>query len=130
MDGRRLAAVVVRGAERQNPAYRPTHPPRLADLHSQLVASSIVRSKSEHRINRVSRPVVGIGPQVAVGVQCLDSAGVTETRLNRLHALAMSDEQTCVVVAERVKAGPCRQSRRRDCRAPFVPERLPMQGPI
>jgi hypothetical protein len=27
MDGRRLAGVVGRGGEGQNPAYRPTHPP-------------------------------------------------------------------------------------------------------
>jgi hypothetical protein len=43
---------------------------------------------------------------MAVGVQRLDRAGVAETGLHRFHALPVSDEQTRVVVAQRVKPGP------------------------
>jgi len=49
---------------------------------------------------------------MAVGVQRLDRAGVTETRLHCLNALPVPDEQTCVVVAKRVEAGPGRKPRR------------------
>ena len=115
MDGRRLVAVVVRGGEGQNPAYRPTRPRKPSDLHlypSDRLGPQWVRSKSEHRIDRVSRPVVRIRPQMAVGVQCLDRAGVTEARLNCLHALPVPDQQACVVVAKRVESGPGREPRR------------------
>lgn len=56
-----------RGGVEQNPAYRPTRPPYVYDLHIQLAGAASVRSRSEYRINCVPRPVVGIGPQAAVG---------------------------------------------------------------
>ena len=49
---------------------------------------------------------------MAVGVQRLDRAGVTETRLNCFHALPVPDQQARVVVAKRVEAGPGRNPRR------------------
>ena len=49
---------------------------------------------------------------MAVGVQRLDRAGVTETRVNCRHALPVLDQQARVVVAKRVEAGPGRKPRR------------------
>jgi hypothetical protein len=43
---------------------------------------------------------------VGVRVQRLDRAGVAETGLHRFHALPVPDEQTCIVMAQRVKPGP------------------------
>jgi hypothetical protein len=50
---------------------------------------------------------------MAVGVQRLDRAGVTETRLNCFHALPVPDQLARVVVAKRVEAGPRRKGPRR-----------------
>jgi len=38
MDGRRLAAVVLRGGAEQNPAYRPAHPPCVPERAVVMVA--------------------------------------------------------------------------------------------
>ena len=45
MDGRRRAAANRCGTE-QNPAYRPTRPPYVCDLHVQLVGAASICSAS------------------------------------------------------------------------------------
>lgn len=46
---------------------------------------------------------------MGVRVQRLDRAGVAETGLHRFHALPVPDQQTCIVIAQRVKPGPGRK---------------------
>ena len=62
---------------------------------------------------------------MAVGVEGLDGARVTEARLRRFHALAVSDEQVRVVMANGVEACPRRERRRLNSSTPLVAERLP-----
>jgi hypothetical protein len=119
---RRCYAAAVRNRIRLTGQLVPTNSLTCMFSYSRIAS---VRSKSEHRVNRVPCSVVRIRPQVAVGVQRLDRAGVAETRLNRLHALPVADEQTRVVVAQRMKPGPGRKRCRLDRRAPFVPEHRP-----
>ena len=117
-----MVAAALPGNAEQNPAYRPTRPPCAIDLHIQLGETTSVRSGSA--VNPSTESIASrvrflrIRPQVAVGVQRLDRTGVTETRLNCLHALPVPDEQTRVVVAKRVKPGPGRESCRLDRCAP------------
>jgi hypothetical protein len=70
-----------------------------------------VRSSAENRVDGDPRPVVGVGPEMAVGVERLGGAGVPEPGLNGLHRLPVPDEQARVDMAQGVhgdaaEAGP------------------------
>jgi hypothetical protein len=66
---------------------------------------------------------------VAVGVQGLNRAGVTEPRLDRLHALAVTDQEGGVVVPKSMQACPRREASLCGSRTPQVPEALSGYGP-
>ncbi len=56
-------------------------------------------------VDGVARAVLGVGPQVGVGVEGFRGCGVTESCLHGLDGLAVADEQRGEVVAQVVESG-------------------------
>jgi hypothetical protein len=95
------------------------HPVPSRRQRSRFVAVGLRRlGSTEHGVDRLARPVVGVGPQVRVGVQGFSGGGVAEPALHGLDRLAVSDEQRGVEVAQFVKAGPAARPHHADGRAP------------
>jgi hypothetical protein len=58
---------------------------------------------AQNGIDRLTRSILRIRPEVRVRVDRLRRARMTEARLNDLHALAVPDEKRCVEVPEVVE---------------------------
>src|SRR6476659_3338050 len=87
MDGRRLVAVVIRGGEEQNPAYRPTRSPLKLSVpreRSVCLTNRLVQflQRAVELLARGARQLVLTGIQQAVG------EGVFARRVRDLGLLA------------------------------------------
>jgi hypothetical protein len=96
------------GERRQNPAYRPTHPPNWLRPAVWLSCAGLgppgVRKIAEHLVDGLPRLVVGVGPEVAVGVEGLRSAGVAQSGLHGPYGHPVVDQERGIVVAQVVEA--------------------------
>ncbi len=78
-----------------------------------------VRNSAEDGVDGSPRPVVGIGPEMAVGVEGLGGRCVAEPGLDGLHRLPVPDKQARVDVAPGVH-GDAAEARPLQGRAPDV----------
>jgi hypothetical protein len=58
----------------------------------------LVPIRHQHLVNGPPCAVLGVGPEMALGVQRLARGGVPEPGLHYLHALAVTHHEACVVV--------------------------------
>ena len=105
MDGRRPGA--GDGVREQNPAYRPAHP-HILDMPGftgKSVAESPqrVRATYEGGVHGLPRSLVGVRPEMRVGVERLLGRLVAQPFLHDLHRLPGVDERRGVVMPQRVE---------------------------
>jgi len=102
-----------------------------SDLRRYFSTTRSVRRSTENGVDRLSRLVLGVRPEVRVRVQRLGGRRVPKPSLHDLHRLAMADEERSVVVPQVVKhrlcqAGPLRRRPPDRRREPGPVERVPL----